>query len=177
MIFKKYIFAELFEQYRLPLYRYLFQMSRNRELAEELVQETFYRAMISLKVKNAVQAKAWLFKVARNLYIDWTRKSKSEQRMVERIQIEYDSTSNLGDPQEQLASKNRQTELEEIMELLPERMRTIIYLREILNFTYKELTVAMNLTESQVKVTLHRAREKFRHYDRLKKGEMNDEER
>ena len=38
---KKYIFEELFEQYQLPLYRYLMQMSRNRETAEELLQETF----------------------------------------------------------------------------------------------------------------------------------------
>ncbi|SDJ65647.1 RNA polymerase sigma factor [Sediminibacillus albus] len=169
---KKYIFAELFEQFRLPLFRYLLQLTRNRELAEELLQETFYRAMVSLGVKDMLQARAWLFKVARNLYIDWTRKSKAEQRMVERVQMEYRSASDLGNPQEQLEKKNRQQELEAILAMLPERMRTILYLREIQGFTYKELSTAMNLTDSQVKITLHRARQKFRHYDQLKKGEQ-----
>jgi RNA polymerase sigma factor (sigma-70 family) len=130
-----------------------------------------------LKTKDMLQVKAWLFKVARNLFIDWTRKSKSEQRMVERIQIEYQPTSSIGNPEQQLEQKTRQEELEEIMTMLPERMRTILYLREILDFSYKELAKAMNLSESQVKVTLYRAREKFRHYQRLKRGNVSSEKR
>ncbi|TFJ94317.1 RNA polymerase sigma factor [Lentibacillus salicampi] len=174
---KKYIFTELFEQYQLPLYRYLLQMSRNRQVAEELLQETFYRAMISLKVKNMVQAKAWLFKVARNLYIDWTRKSKSEQRMVERIQQERSHARGLGDPDRHLENVSKREHIENVFGHLPERMRTILYLREIQEFTYKEVAAAMNLTESQVKTTLHRARKKFRHYDQLLKGGYSDEGR
>ncbi|MFD1039950.1 RNA polymerase sigma factor [Virgibacillus byunsanensis] len=166
----------MFEQYQLPLYRYLLQMSRNEQIAEELLQETFYRAMVSLQVKDMIQARAWLFKVARNLFIDWTRKSKSEQQMIEQIQIKHESISNLGNPELQFEKKTRQQELEAVMKQLPERMRTIIYLREIQGFTYKELTTAMNLTESQVKVTLHRAREKFRYYDQQKKGGYEYEE-
>ncbi|QDP39848.1 RNA polymerase sigma factor [Radiobacillus deserti] len=171
---KKYNFSELFEQYRLPLYRYLLQMSRNPETAEELLQETFYRAMVSLKVQNVLQAKAWLFKVARNLYIDWTRKSKSEQRMMERIQVEYQNTSQLGNPERQLEFKDRQRELEELLGMLPERMQTILYLREIHDFSYKELATALSLTESQVKVTLHRARQRFRELDQKQKGGATD---
>lgn len=166
---KKQIFAELFEQYRVPLFRYLLQMSRDREIAEELLQETFYRAMVSLKVKNVVQAKAWLYKVARNLFIDWTRNSKSEKIIVERLQVENKPISYFGNPELELDKKNRQEELEEILWMLPERMRTIIYLREIQGFTYRELKEAMNLTESQVKITLYRAREKFREHDQRRK--------
>ncbi|MCT2534807.1 sigma-70 family RNA polymerase sigma factor [Aquibacillus koreensis] len=171
---KKVIFTELFEQYRLPLFRYLMQMCRNRELAEELLQETFYRAMVSLKVKDVLQARGWLYKVARNLYIDSTRKAKAEQQMVGRVQSAYPSVSSLGDPQQELESKTRQQELKEILHMLPERMQTILYLREVQDFSYKELALAMNLSESQVKITLHRAREKFRYYDRIKKGDEFD---
>ncbi|WP_268744584.1 MULTISPECIES: RNA polymerase sigma factor [Sediminibacillus] len=173
---KKYLFAELFEKYRLPLFRYLMQMSRNRETAEELLQETFYRAMISLKVKNMVQAKAWLFKVARNLYIDQARKSESENKMIEKLKKDYQPSSKLGNPQQQLESKNRQEELEHILAKLPERMQTIIYLREIQGFSYKELATAMDLSDSQVKTTLHRARQKFQQYEQERR-ELENEKR
>ncbi len=152
-------------------------MSRNKQVAEELLQETFYRAMISLKVKNIVQAKAWLFKVARNLYIDSTRKLKSEQRMMDRVQMELTTVSNIGNPEAALEQKSRQEHIEQILEMLPERMQTIIYLREIQAFTYKELAAAMDLTESQVKVILHRARAKFRYYDQILEGGNRNEER
>lgn len=174
---KKYIFSELFEQYQLPLYRYLLQMSRNQQVAEELLQETFYRAMISLKVKNMNQAKAWLFKVARNLYIDWTRKSKSEQRMVERMQAESTLTSVLGSPDRHMENVSKREHIENVFSRLPERMRTILFLREIQEFSYKEVATAMNLSESQVKTTLHRARKKFRYYDQLLKGGNTDDGR
>lgn len=172
---KKSIFTDLFEAYQLPLYCYLLQMSRNKQVAEELLQETFYRAMISLEVKNMAQAKAWLFKVARNLFIDWTRKSKSEQRLVERIQLERTDNDSIGNPEEQLENRTKQEHIEEVLSRLPERMRTILYLREIQEFTYKEVVTAMNLSESQVKTTLFRARKKFRYYDQLLKGGYSDE--
>ncbi|MFD2043140.1 RNA polymerase sigma factor [Ornithinibacillus salinisoli] len=93
---KKFIFKELFEAYQLPLFRYLLQMSRNREIAEDLLQETFYRAMVSLDVKSMMQAKAWLFRVARNLYIDTTRKNKTEMKLVERLKKHFNPSSVIG---------------------------------------------------------------------------------
>lgn len=79
-------------------------------------------------------------------------------------------------PEEELARKSRQEELEEILHQLPERMRSILYLREIQGLSYKELETALNLNASQVKTTLHRAREKFRMYEMKKgKGESVDE--
>ncbi|SFA87984.1 RNA polymerase sigma-70 factor, ECF subfamily [Lentibacillus halodurans] len=167
---EKHLFRELFEQYQLPLYRYLLQMCRNRQVAEELLQETFYRAMISLKVKNMDQAKAWLFKVARNLYIDRTRKSKTEQRMIERMKLERTHTSDMGNPVQYLENASKREHIELIFSYLPERMRTILYLREIQEFSYKEVAATMNFSESQVKTTLHRARKKFRYYDWLLRG-------
>ncbi|MFD2761211.1 RNA polymerase sigma factor [Lentibacillus juripiscarius] len=174
---QKQTFTELFEQFQLPLYRYLLKMTRDKQVAEELLQETFYRAMISLKVKNMTQAKAWLFKVARNLYIDRTRKRKSEQQMVERMKAEQIHTSGLGNPDQHLETLTKQEHIEAVFNRLPERMRTILYLREIQEFTYKEVAAAMNLTENQVKTTLHRARKKFRYYDQLLKGGDPDEGR
>ncbi|MUK90779.1 sigma-70 family RNA polymerase sigma factor [Ornithinibacillus sp. L9] len=167
---KKYTYHELFEAYQLPLYRYLLQLSRNKEVAEDLLQETFYRAMVSLKVKHTMQAKAWLFKVARNLYIDSTRKRNTEQKVLNELMRDYSPATSIGNPEQSLEKKTKQEELEALLSMLPENMQTILYLREVQGFSYKELALAMDLTENQVKVTLHRARIKFREYASRKKG-------
>lgn len=67
---------EAFEAYVDDLYRYLFSLSKNHHTAEDLVQETFYRAYLQLSEDSIIQIKPWLFKVAYHAYIDFIRKHK-----------------------------------------------------------------------------------------------------
>ena len=62
-----------------PLYFYLLKLTGSATVAEELVQETFYRATLSLDLYEGGQIKSWLFKVARNAYMDEWRKKKRWQ--------------------------------------------------------------------------------------------------
>ncbi|WP_208918573.1 RNA polymerase sigma factor [Paenibacillus uliginis] len=66
------LYTELFKTYQSSLYLYLYRMCGSKETAEELVQETFYRAMVSMKTEHREYARAWLYKVARHLFIDCT---------------------------------------------------------------------------------------------------------
>ncbi|WP_147536164.1 sigma-70 family RNA polymerase sigma factor [Bacillus marasmi] len=65
---------EAFEAYVDDLYRYLFSLSKNHHTAEDLVQETFYRAYLQLSEDEIMHIKPWLFKVAYHAFIDFTRK-------------------------------------------------------------------------------------------------------
>jgi RNA polymerase sigma factor (sigma-70 family) len=76
---KRETWADLFAAYQNPLYRYLYRMCGSREVAEELLQETFYRAMLSFTLRDAKAVRAWLYKVARHLYIDWLRRQTAER--------------------------------------------------------------------------------------------------
>lgn len=67
---------EVFEAYVDDLYRYLFSLSKNHHTAEDLVQETFYRAYLQLSEDDISQIKPWLFKVAYHAFIDFIRKHK-----------------------------------------------------------------------------------------------------
>ncbi len=67
---------DAFEAYVDDLYRYLFSLSKNHHTAEDLVQETFYRAYLQLLEDDISQIKPWLFKVAYHAFIDFTRKQK-----------------------------------------------------------------------------------------------------
>jgi len=171
---KAQTWSELFAEYQYPLYRYLYRMCGSREIAEELLQETFYRAMLSLSIQEARQVRAWLYKVARNLYIDWVRKRSSEQKMLEHIRWLTPASSPTYEPETVYRQKEDKAKIVWIMQQLPERMRTILYLREIEDFTYQELGATLDLSMDQVKVTLYRAREKFREWEARAEGRMRD---
>ncbi|UII56583.1 hypothetical protein LS684_03615 [Cytobacillus spongiae] len=64
----------IFEAYVDDLYRYLYSLSKNHHTAEDLVQETFYRAYLQLLEDGISNIKPWLFKVAYHAFIDLTRK-------------------------------------------------------------------------------------------------------
>ncbi|GED69257.1 RNA polymerase subunit sigma [Brevibacillus reuszeri] len=171
---KAQTWSELFAEYQYPLYRYLFRMCGSREIAEELLQETFYRAMLSLSIQEARQVRAWLYKVARNLYIDWLRKQTSEQNMLENIRRLIPVASRTYEPEMVYRQKEEKEKVAWVMQQLPERMRTILYLREIEDFTYQELATTLELSMDQVKVTLYRAREKFREWEARAEGGKRD---
>lgn len=67
-----------------------------------------------------------------------------------------------GLPQEELHKKEEKQEIDDLMNLLPEQYRTILHLREHQQFTYEELGTTLELTQNQVKVLLHRARQKLK---------------
>ena len=155
---------KLYEVYSKPLYYFLWKMSGSAHLAEDLTQETFVRATISLHTYDGEEARAWLFKVARNIYIDEWRKRKRRQA-IPLLKLFYtpdEMLSPYGLPEETVLSQERTDDLLELLSFLPEHYRTIIYLREVEEFTYLEIKEAMNLTDDQVKVTLFRARKKLK---------------
>lgn len=72
---KAQLWSEWIAEHQHPLYRYLYRVCGLREIAEELLQETCHRAMLSLSIQAARQAQAWGCKAARHLYMDWLRKN------------------------------------------------------------------------------------------------------
>ena len=159
---------DIYRKYAEGLYYYLLQLSGSSGVAEELVQETFYRATISLSKYKQQEVKAWLFKIARNVYIDEWRK-RQRWKWVPFIERE-EMKSPYGIPEEEIIIKENQQELKELMGLLPENYRTILYFREYEGFSYADIQEAMDITEAQVKVLLYRARKKLKQLSHKQKG-------
>ncbi|MBW8347964.1 sigma-70 family RNA polymerase sigma factor [Bacillus sp. IITD106] len=153
----------LYKQYARPLYFYLLKLCGSTQLAEDLTQEAFVRATVYLHTYEGEEARAWLFKVARNAYLDEWRK---QQRwgtipLLSIFSSKKEMLSPYGLPEESLLTKERNHQLEELLKYLPEQYRSIIYLREYELFSYKEIMDALQLTEEQVKITLYRARKRL----------------
>lgn len=147
-----------------PLYYYLLKLTGSPNVAEELVQETFYRATLSLDLYENEQVKSWLFKVARNAYMDQWRK---RQRWKWVPFFDYLSNSKkfispYGIPESKLLDEEISKEISDVMKVLPESYRSILYLREYEQFSYEELAEALDLSLNQVRVNLYRARKRFK---------------
>lgn len=147
-----------------PLYYYLLKLTGSHSVAEELVQETFFRATLSLDLYKEEQVRGWLFKVARHAYLDEWRKNQRWQWVpfFDQLSNSTNMISPDGIPEKSVIEGELKDEITDIMNLLPENYRTILYLREYKQFTYEELSVTMDLSLNQIKVTLYRARERFR---------------
>ncbi|WP_318246265.1 sigma-70 family RNA polymerase sigma factor [Bacillus sp. PS06] len=150
---------DIYRRYAESLYYYLLRLSGSPTVAEELVQETFFRATVSLHFYKHEEVRPWLYKVARNTYLDEWRKRK-RWNWVPFFEKE-EMHSPYGLPLEEALNRETERELKELLDILPENYRTIIYLREFADFSYQEIQETMELTESQVKVTLHRARKRL----------------
>lgn len=152
----------LYRQYARPLYFYLLKLSGSAELAEDLTQETFVRATISLHQYDGEEARGWLFKVARNAYLDeWRKQQRRQSISFLPFMRKQDMNSPYGIPEDSILSKELGQELEDLLAFLPENYRSMLYLREYEDFSYQEIMETMQLTEAQVKVTLHRARKRL----------------
>lgn len=159
----------IYQQYMPDVYRYLFSLCRDHHTAEDLVQETFYRAYLHLDACRDDRVKPWLFRVAYHVFIDRLRK---EKRNTVR---EADFFSRLPDrdtPENRLLLRERREELGERIARLPERQKQAVLLHDVSGLSYREAADIMEISLPLFKISLYRARQKLRlHSERMEPDE------
>jgi len=144
----------LFERYKNLLFGYFFKLSKDKELAEDLVQAVFIRV---IKYKHAYRGdgsfKTWLFHIARNIQVDHWRKEKKHGTKVTTYEIE----NRLPGDKESNTNEEKLQTLERALELLPDDKKELIILSKLKGMKYKEIAQIMNLSEPIVKVRAFRA--------------------
>lgn len=137
------------------VYRFLLKNCRDHELARDLVQESFMRLWIKRKEVNYKKGKSYLFSIAYHTFIDHIRKN---ERM-----------SPMGDnANEKVSTLDHYSDVKEILELavsrLPDIQRSVVLLKDYEGYSYKEIGEMTDLSESQVKVYIYRARLHLKKY-------------
>jgi len=136
-----------------------------REDAEDVTQEVLLRLWEEHDGLDDPQVRPWLIRVTRNACVDYMRKQTGRGG----ARREYTSLDDLGepvsplpDPERTLEARRGQLALQREITQLSEPQRSIVILREIQHLSYAEISDALGITLSQVKVDLHRARRTLR---------------
>ncbi|MGM0834726.1 MAG: RNA polymerase sigma factor [Bacillota bacterium] len=158
---------EIYENHKQAIYSYLYRSTLNRHIAEDLTQETFFRAFKSLSTYRGDAAmKTWLFKIARNTYINFSVKKQTQ------LELHSDTMDErMADQQDAYKHAEDKLLIQTVLVKLPENYRTYILLRDGNGLTYEEIAEVTNESIAQVKVGIYRARKKFREIYKKEVGE------
>lgn len=155
----------LYQKYAEEINRYLLSLTKNYHIAEDITQETFFRAYIFLHNEQIENEKAWLYKVANNTYIDYLRKDK---RLVDRTQdFFYEIKANNRSIEEQYELSEEVNGVIVLLDKLPHQQKQAVLLADFHDFSYKESAEILNVTTNYFKLLLFRARQKLRNHRRM----------
>ena len=148
-------YNECVNTYADNVYRFILKNLRNEEDARDVVQTAFEKMWRHRDEVDASKSKSYLFTVAYRQMIDHIRK-------VKRIQLKEEF--NEGTKVQNKPANNLKKILDEALARLSETQRTLVLLKDYEGYSYEEIGKITNLSESQVKVYLHRARVQLKEY-------------
>ena len=146
-------FEAVYETYYKPVYRFLLSLGRDAGLAEELTEETFFRAFEKLNTfRGECKLEVWLFQIAKNLYFSHRRR---ERRGLPQAPVEGESLV------ERLSRKETAAELHRALHRLAEPYKEVFTLRVFGELPYAEIAALFQKSESWARVVYHRAKNRL----------------
>ena len=134
----------------------------NQEIAEDLVQEAFERFYVkNISFPTMDEAKYWLLRVSKNLALNHIRRNKREIQLVEKVKKLPGVTVNFFDSSKAVIEEEERRNVREAVNSLPENLRSVIQLKEYSGLDYKAIGKVLGISETNVKVRVHRARKKL----------------
>jgi RNA polymerase sigma factor (sigma-70 family) len=148
-------YNECVSQYADNVFRFIVKNLRHEEDARDVVQTAFEKLWRNREQVDGAKSKSYLFTVAYNGMIDHLRKVKRVY-----LKEEFREETRVYDRQ----ANNAKAILHEALARLSETQRSLVMLKDYEGYSYEEIGQIMNLSASQVKVYLHRARLQLKEY-------------
>lgn len=151
----------IYKRYCKCVYNFLYKLTNDIELSEELTQETFYTAIKKINTLNKKESiRTWLYQIAKNKWKDYLKKSKKanidlDKNTVENLVANYDI-------EEDMIAKDNIIEFYKKIHMLDIDTREIIYLKIIRNFTFKEISQILGKNEEWARTKFYRGKLKLK---------------
>lgn len=160
---------DVYVEYSKLIYKYLFCLTHNNEIAEELTQDTFLCAIKNINNFNGnCKISTWLCEIAKHLWYKELKKMKKTNILpIDEISI---SLKNEEDIETKIIQNNERELLYGKIEKLPNDLKEIIYLRIVGEFSFKQIGEILGKNENWARVTFYRGKEK------LKDGGYNEKD-
>ena len=151
----------IYIKYYKSVYNFLYKLTYDVELSEELTQETFYTAIKKINtLKNKESIRTWLYQIAKNKWKDYLKKNKKSN-----VDLDENNFENLAanyNLEEDMITKDNIIELFKKIHMLDIDTREIIYLKIIRNFTFKEISQILGKSEEWARTKFYRGKIKLK---------------
>ena len=153
---------QIYTQYFEKVNKYLFCLTHNNDISEELTQETFYKAVKKIDTyKGECKMSVWLCQIAKNLWYDYCKKNKKVISVEEELLGSYSTDTT----EERVILNDEKISLFRKIQKLDEKTREVIYLRITGELTFKEIGIILNKTENWARVTFYRGKNQLKEVD------------
>jgi RNA polymerase sigma-70 factor (ECF subfamily) len=150
-------------RFRRKVFHVAYKFTGKHDEAEDLSQEIFLKVFRSLdKFNRDADFGTWLSSVARNYCIDHYRASKREKEVLVEDALAYDlAPASSGNPYRALEDQDRRSLVRRGLDLLPDKLREAVVLRDLQGLSYQEMADRLALPEGTVKSRINRGREEL----------------
>ena len=153
---------KLYREYFTPVYRYTLSLVHDPDMAEEITQETFFRALKKINdYRGEASLKVWLCQIARNLSFDSLKRQSKITALTKHDDDSDDYELPAGsesDPEEQLLRKQTAMKIHRILHDLKEPYKEVFQLRTFGDLSFAEIGELFGKSESWARVTYYRSR-------------------
>ena len=152
---------ELYRTYFDIVYRYIRSVSRDGALAEEVTQETFFKALKKAdQFRGDCDVRVWLCQIAKNTLYDHLKNQKKQLLGDEKLEKAESAGGEL--LEEKLAQRSQAMEIHKVLHRLSEPYKEVFSLRTFGELTFREIGMLFGKSENWARVTYYRARVKIR---------------
>lgn len=157
--------GEIYKEYSQIVYKYLFCLTHNSDIAEEITQETFYIALKDIsKFRKECKIEVWLCQIAKFL---WYKELKRKNRIINIDKSNITFLYSEVNVEDELIKKDEKQKLYNSLNKLDNTTKEVILLRISADLTFKQIGDILGRNETWARVTFYRGKEK------LKKGEKH----
>lgn len=149
----------VYKKYHKEIYLYLYSFCRNHHLTEDLLQETFLKAILSLP-NNHSNVRAWLYMVARNLYLNYRKKNDKNLILEDAENISDVAAEN--DLFESIFKDEKRRLLYSLIQTLEDRTKEVIIMQYFGEMSQKEIAAVLRITPENVRVLSYRGKKKLK---------------
>lgn len=151
-------FDEIYQTYARPLYLYVLRLSQSEMIAEEIVQETFYKAVKNArKFKGECKILTWLCQIAKNEYLGFLRKKENAHLNID----DYQALSDMREIEKIVEDHEAATAVLSILRTISDPYRRVFELRVIDALSFQEISDLFGKSENWARVTFYRAKQKI----------------
>ncbi len=147
-------FTNIYNQYFKDVYKYALVLCKNEGLAEEITQETFFKALKSINEFNGTcKIRVWLCQIAKNTYFSYRKKVKNQK-----CDIGIEEEAYFDNLEQKFINKESAFQIHKLLHNLDEPYKEVFTLRLFGELSFAQIAELFGKTESWARVTYHRAK-------------------